>query len=49
MWVTPKVELDMTPVNVVQFSFDLKPKVGEDSHKIGVTVTLRLLYQSDVS
>ena len=49
MWVIPKVELDTTLINVLQFAFSLKPRVGSETQKIGLACTLRLTYQSDVS
>lgn len=49
VWVTPKVELDKTPVEVLQFAFSLKPQVGSETQKIGLACTLRLIYQSNVS
>jgi hypothetical protein len=47
--MTPKVELDMTPVQVVQFTFVLRPRVGDDAGKVSVVVNLRLSYSTPVS
>lgn len=43
----PKVELDTTPVPVVQFELSLQPRVGGDNEKIGVAMSLRMTLLSD--
>ena len=43
------VVLDMTSVEVIQLLLNFTPEVGEDSTKIAVTLTMRLLVTPAVS
>ncbi len=42
--VAPKVELDTTPIPVVQFELSIKPRVGGDNEKVGVAMCLRMIF-----
>ena len=37
--------MDMTPVDVVSLDFNLTPRVGDESCKIAVTMSLRLHFK----
>ena len=44
VFVVPKVEVDTTPVEVVQFEMSIHPRVGGCNEKVGVAVSLRMTF-----